>query len=131
MDTIDSYISELENDLRIDRVSLEDKSMSVAGIKGKWLSKMVRHKREYKNYEILMDEAKQKLIKEQEKNSDIAYSRATLEKIIMDHEVIRKIRKNMDAEKLAIEFCERSLSIVSSMTFDIKNIIEWSKLELT
>lgn len=131
MEVLDNYILELENDLKLDHTLLEEKSMCVPGIKGKWLSKMIKHKREVKKYETLLEEAKAKLIKEQEKNSEIAYNKPTLEKIVMDHEIVRKIRANIDAEKMAVEFCERSLTIVSSMSFDIKNIIEGYKLELT
>ena len=131
MEIVDKYIIELEEDLKLDSTSLEDKTMKVPGIKGKWLSRLIKHKREVKKCEVLMDEAKTKLIKEYEKNSDVAFSKATLEKIVMDHEVLRKIKNNIDNEKLAIEFCDRSLSIVSSVTYDIKNILEGYKLELT
>ena len=131
MEILDKYIAELEEDLKLDRVQLEEKSMMVPGIKGKWLSKMIRHKRELKNHEVLFEEAKNKLVKELEKNSDIAYSKPTMERIVSDHELIKKIKKSMDTERLAIEFCERALTIVSSMSFDVKNILEGYKLELT
>lgn len=131
MEILDKYIEELKSDLKLERISLDEKTLFVPGIKGKWLSRMYNHKNEFKKYEILFEEGKQRLIKEMEKNSDIAYSKATLEKVILDNETIKKITNNMKDERILIEFCEKCLSVVSSMTYDIKNIIEWSKLELT
>lgn len=118
-------------DLKIERFSLDDKTLRVPAIKGKWLGKLSNHRKSYKNYERLLGEAKSKLIKEYETNSDYSYTKATIEKIILDHDVIKKIKSNIDNERVIVEFCEKSLTIVSSMTYDVKNIIEWSKLELT
>lgn len=131
METLDKYILELEDDLKIERVSLEEKTLLVAGIKGKWLAKLSRHKKELISFQELLEEAKIKISKEIEKNSDISYNKATLEKLALDHEIVKKIRKSLDKEKLLIEFCDKALTIVSSMSFDVKNIIEWCKLELT
>jgi hypothetical protein len=131
MEILDKYIIELENDLKIDRVGLEEKSMLVAGIKGKWLSKLVKHKQEHSKYQELLEEAKNKIIKEIEKSSDISYNKPTLEKLALEHEITKKIKKSIENEKLLIEFCDRGLNVVSSMSFDVKNIIEWCKLELT
>ena len=128
---LDKYIEELEKDLGIERFSLDEKTLMVPGIKGKWLSKMAKHKKEQKNYERLLTDAKAKLFKEYETNSDIAYTKATLDKLILGEDIIVKIYSNINAERSLVEFCEKALSITSSMTYDIKNIIEWSKLELT
>ena len=131
MEVLDNYIAELQTDLLIERFSLDDKVMKVPGIKGKWLSRLSKHRKDYKNFDRLMGEAKAKLMREYEKNSDISYTKATLEKIILDNDVMVKIKRSLDNERIIIEFCEKSLTIVSSMTYDVKNIIEWSKLELT
>ena len=131
MEVIDTYIVELQEDLKIDNTILEEKTMLVPGIKGKWLGRLIKHKREARKYEVLLEEAKNKLVKEMEKNSEIAYNKATLEKMALDNNIAKKIKANLDAERLAAEFCERSLPIVSSMSFDIKNILEGYKLELT
>jgi hypothetical protein len=131
MEILDKYINELKDDLKIERFSLDDKTLRVPGIKGKWLSRLSKHRVEYRNYQSLMDEAKAKLIKDYESKSNISYTKATLENLILDNDIIKKIRKNVDNEKSVIEFCEKTLSIVSSMTYDVKNIIEWTKLELT
>ncbi len=131
MDILDNYIDELKSDLFLDRTNLEEKALFVPGIKAKWLSKMVIHKKELKKYEILMNDAKNKLISEYEKNSELVFSRPTIEKMISEHEIIKKIQQNIDTERLAIEFCEKAVTISSSMTYDIKNILEWYKLELT
>jgi hypothetical protein len=131
METLDKYINELENDLKMDRVGLEEKTLLVAGIKGKWLSKLSRHKREMSSFQELLEEAKNKVSKEIEKNSDISYTKTTLDKLALDHETVKKIRKKIEEERLLIEFCDKALTIVSSMSFDVKNVIEWCKLELT
>jgi len=131
MEKLDKYIEELKTDLSIERFSLDEKTLKVPAIKAKWLARLSSHKREYRKYEKLLSEAKAKLMKEYETKRDISYTKATLEKIILDEDVIIKIQDNINFEKNLIEFCDKALSLAGSMSYDIKNIIEWTKLELT
>lgn len=127
---LDKYIEEFEQDVVLDRVSLEDKTMAVPSLKAKWLARLTRHKKDLKKYETLRDEAIGKIIKQKSKEEDIAFSPQTLEKMAYGDEIVKKITDTINAERSSIEFCDKVLQILSSMTYDIKNIIEWSKLEL-
>lgn len=127
---LEKYIEEFEKDVFIDRLTLEDKTMAVPSLKAKWLARLTRHKKDLKKYETLREEAIGKIVKQKSKEEDIAFTPATLEKMAYGDEIVKKITETINNERSAIEFCDRTLQILASMTYDIKNVIDWSKLEL-
>ena len=61
--------------------------------------------------------------------SPVKLSTYTVDKTSDDSGMIREIQVKINEEKLIIEFLEKTEKIFSSLTYDIKNIIEIMKLE--
>jgi hypothetical protein len=57
--------------------------------------------------------------------------KAALEKKIDNSDAVQKIDQDIEETTLLIEYLEKTETVLRSMTYDIKNIIEINKLETT
>lgn len=126
---IDKYTAELNDDIKIDYVNVRDVQMKLPAIKHKWVARLINHKIERDNTKKKIIEAREIIIRKLEKEAKTVLSRPTLEKAANDHEAILKLRKNVDDIDMIIEYLEKVEKILSSTTFDIKNLVEIMKLE--
>jgi len=62
MDTLEKYILEVEEDTTFDRINVSDKQMKLAGIKHKWASRIINHKKQIYKLNDLKQAAKEKII---------------------------------------------------------------------
>ena len=131
MDIINKYNIELIEDTKIDELNLKDVQMKLPAIKHKWVSRLILHKEEYNKLKHLQRAAKEKVINELKQNQNIILSLPVLEKRAEENDVIRKIKNQLEDQELIILYLDKIETVLRSMSFDIKNIIDIMKLEET
>lgn len=129
MEILEKYIKEIEEDLKIDEFTIKEASLKSPGKKHFWVSRLIQHKRNLLKLEQERTQLKKKIMKEVQYQSPVKLSNVTLDKSADDSELIKKLSDKIDEEKLIIEFLEKTEKTFSSLTYDIKNIVEVMKLE--
>lgn len=121
------YSRELHEDLKIDELSIKDKSMMAPIIKHKWVSIQMNHKSQLKKLEF----AKKKIIKDFAANSPVPLSKLALEQAASNDPKLTAIQEKIEELEIVIEYLEKIEKAISSLTFDCKNVIDLQKLETT
>jgi hypothetical protein len=131
MDIIEQYIIELEKDVKLDQFNIRDCQMRLPAYKHKWVGRLMRHKQEV----VMLNQHKQQLrktvVNKIQQNTTYKVSKPAAEKAAGSHDSIIDISNKIAELNVIIEFLEKSERILSSMTYDIKNLIEIMRLETT
>lgn len=127
--TLDDYIAEMEKDLELDELNMKEVQMKIPALKHKWVGRLMRHKAQTASLYKKKDDMKKEATKKARDSSMYNMSDAGLEKLIEKQEPIVKINREIADNSIVIEFLERSERIFTSLTYDIKNLIEIMKLE--
>lgn len=126
---LDKYIIESKDDQHLDRVILEDKTLKLPAIKGKWCSRYITHKKEIRKLLALKDKAIQQISENIINSSPISITKIMAVKQAQDHELITKINKQIEEEEMLVEYCEKLDKIFSGMSYDIGNLVNLIKME--
>jgi len=129
MELLEKYVKEIEEDLKIDEFNIKDSSLKAPGRKHYWVSRLIHHKRNLIKLEIERNKLSKKLIKELSVQTPVKLSTATLAATVSESDTIKNFTTQIEEEKLIIEFLEKTEKTFSSLTYDIKNIVEIMKLE--
>jgi hypothetical protein len=123
----DKYQAEMLEDVGINELNLRDKVMLVPILKHKWVARLIVHKNQHRR----LVEAKKKLIHTLVENTPVALSKSATDKVAANDPKVAQIQENLDKLDSIIEYLEKIEKILSSMTFDCKNVIDVQKLETT
>lgn len=123
----ETYQKEIAEDIKVDELSLKDKTMLVPTIKHKWVGRLMTHKVQLKK----LTDLKKKEMKRITTNSPVMLSRSTLEQASSNDPTITKIQESIDKLEVIIEYLEKVEKLTSSLTWDCKNLIDLQKLETT
>jgi hypothetical protein len=123
------YQKEIAADLFLDRISLEEKTLKLPGIKGRWVSILVNHKKDIDNLWDLYNQALKSVTKKIIDESPVKISIKIAEESAKDHELILKIRKEIKEQERIVEYLEKMEKVFSSMSYDISNLITLIKME--
>ena len=129
MELLERYIKEIEADLKIDEFVLKEVSLRIPARKHFWVSRLINHKR---NLLILENEKatfKKDVVKELQNKSPVKISFVTADHAAEESDKLRELSNKIAEEKLLIEFLEKTEKVMTSLSFDLKNIIDITKLE--
>lgn len=129
MEILEKYIKEIEEDLKIDEFNIKEASLKSPGRKHYWVSRLIYHKRNLQELEKQKSITIKKIAKELQYQAPVKLTDSTLERAVLDSQVVRDLLQQVNDEKLLIEFLEKTEKTFSSLTYDIKNIVEIMKLE--
>lgn len=129
MDILERYIKEIEEDLKIDEFNIKDASLRSPGRKHFWVSRLIHHKRSLLSLENQRNTLIKQISKELQMQAIVKLSNPTIEKAVIESNSIKDLQIKINEEKLIIEFLEKTEKTFSSLTYDIKNIVEIMKLE--
>jgi hypothetical protein len=127
---LSNYIHELNEDVKLSVSNLREKSLMCSSIWAKWISYLFLEK---DNLQRIAN-AKQKILKSkasQMKVHDSLLKMKSEDKILENDENIKKLNELQRSTQDCIDFIERSLNMLSSFGFSIKNALEALKLEMT
>ena len=128
---LDEYIVELENDLKIDELNLKDYQLRLPAIKHKWVGRCIRKKLELSQLIKKLEDIKTTLITQIQADAPVKLSTGVISQKLDTHDIILKYKAQIEENKLIIELLEKTEKTFNSATFDIKNLVEIMKLELT
>lgn len=128
---LESYIKELEQDLKIDELNLKDYQLRLPAIKHKWAGRAIRLKLEISNDIKESEQLKKFLTDEIQKNAPVRLTSPAINSAVEKHTEYKQLLEKIHHKKLVIELLEKTEKTLSSATYDIKNLIEIMKLEMT
>jgi hypothetical protein len=132
-DILARFSEEIQIDTHIDELNVLEKQLRLPGIKHKWVSRLIENKKKLHLLNQKKENIKEDVIIQLSKGEGIppSVSKQSLEKKIRESAIYKKIQEEILEAELIIEYLEKVESILRSMTYDIKNIIDINKLETT
>lgn len=132
MDFFEKIKSQIDEDLKLDRINLLEKQLMLPAIKHKWVSRLIENKRLKNHLETKKKEIKIELLKKVDDQSlPTNLPKAAIEKKLENSDTILKINEQIKETEIIIEYLEKVENICRSLTYDIKNAVELEKLETT
>ena len=129
MKIIDQYKKDIETELQVDEFNIKDVSMKTPGRKHFWVCKLIQHKKNLLNLKAQRYNLKKELVKLIQQESPVKVTLPVAEKTAYTHEKMVELQHQIDDQELIIEFLEKTEKTFTSLSFDIKNIIEIMKME--
>jgi len=129
MELLQKYIKEIEQDLKIDEFNVKEVQMNAPGKKHFWISRLINHKVELNNLKNEKNAIRKTLIERVSENSPVTLSFAAIEKTVDKTDEIERLNFKIKENEILIEFLEKTEKVFSSLTFDIRNIVEIIKVE--
>jgi len=126
---LEEYISELTTDIQIDEFSMKDVQMKLPAVKHKWTGRLMRAKMEIEEKRREKYKLVERIAEALVKESPVSLSMLMARKTAEQHVDVKGIWDQINELKLVVEFLEKTEKTLSSITFDIKNIVEIIKLE--
>lgn len=126
-DEFKKIVKEITEDLKIDRMNLDEKTLRIPSIKHFWIAKLYTTK-----IRILTLEKKKKARIDELKNgyvSEIGLSKTSMMQNLNSDEQIMKINEEMEELKLIVDYLEDAKFVLGRVTDDLKNRIELEKVE--
>lgn len=127
----DKYKTELTEELDLSDFNMKDVQMKLPGIKHKWVARLIDQKIELNKLKKLKAEAIETVSQKLRKENVVILSDAALSKQSEKHELVRKIIEKIEETEILIEYLERVEKVCSSTSYDIKNLIDIKKMELS
>jgi len=129
MEILKKYISEIGSELNIDEMNLKESSMRAPARKHFWVSRLITHKLELNEAKKLKEKTIKALMSKVENDSPIAMSKINLEKSIENTDEIKTLNHQIKEHEMIVEYLEKVEKIYSSLTYDIKNMVQMTSLE--
>jgi len=129
MDQLNSYIKELEEDVKIDELNLKEAALMLPARKAKWVSRLIIEKNNLNDLHKERTRLINDVVEEIKKESHVRLATPTLEKAAEKHGKVATITQEIARKQNIIEFLERVEKTIHSIGFDIKNLIEVIKME--
>lgn len=128
-DLLLQYIDEMEKDVQLDELNMKEVQMRLPAIKHKWVGRLMRHKSTIKQLWAKKVQLKNDLKERMKQESKYGVSEAGLDKLIEKQQPVVDIVNEIQENELVVEFLEKSEKVLSSISFDLKNLVEIIKLE--
>ena len=125
----EKLLEELKQFLNFDELNLKEKQLMLPGIKHRYATIYIQTKREIGNLFLERKLMLRKIVDEINKESPVKLSVIAAEKLAAEHETIIEIDQKIKNNEIILEICEKSEKILSSASYDIKNLVELIKLE--
>jgi len=123
------YIEELKKDTIVNEINLKEKALSLPAIKAKWVARIINHK----NNLNILEKRKKNIIRDAlprvKESLPVKLSDNFIKEKAEETTEVISVVKDIDEEKMIIDFLERTEKIISSMSYDMSNIIKIVQLE--
>lgn len=128
---LNKYIEELDKDVKLDQFNLKDAQLSLPGVKHKWAGRLIRHKIDLNELTFRRSQKLKEICNLVQMQSPTTLPNTVVERNAVKHSDIISIDSEINYTKLIIEFLEKTEKTLSSMTFDISNIVKIITIETT
>lgn len=123
----EKIVKEIEQDLKIDRMNMDEKTLKIPSIKHYWVAELYRTKIQIQK----LEKAKKERMKQVQANqvSEIGLSKSSIMTQVNNDELIIKINDKLEELKIISEYLEDAKYVLGRVTDDLKNRIELEKVE--
>lgn len=122
-------MDEIGQDLVVDDFNLKEVQMRLPARKHFWVARLMDAKVEKNRLLLKKKRLKKELTKKVITESPIKISISTAEQHAERHETILQITELINEYIVIVEYLEKCEKVLSSMSFDLKNIVEINKME--
>lgn len=129
MEIFKRYVSEINKELDINEMNLKESSMRAPARKHFWVSKLINHKIELNTLKKSKDFVLKTLVEKSKPTSPIILSKPNIEKALENTDEIKKLNEQIKENEAIIEYLEKVEKIYSSITYDIKNMVQMTAME--
>ena len=126
---IETYIKELGQDTVVNELNLKEKSLTLPGLKAKWVSRLIKHKNSLNSLEKRKKLLIRNILPKVRESLPVKLSDNVIKESAEGTKEIQDINEHIEAEKSIIDFLEKSEKVMTSFTYDISNIIKIVQLE--
>lgn len=128
---LEKYSKELTDFCVINEFTVKEKQLQLPAIKHLFVGRLIRHKIYATKLKAQKDKTRSELAQAAAKMSPVALDHSKVEKAMESNEKIVELNNQIYYNTLIIEYLEKVEKVLSSVTYDIKNIVEIMKLETT
>lgn len=130
LEKLEKYQEEVKEDLKINEVTLSDKSFEIPQKKHYWTTKFILETQKLNKLERDKKKLEKKVLEANSEDlSPVKLSSLGMKKVIANTTPIQEITQQIEDQKLLVEYLSKVEKIFSFITNDIKNIIEIRQLE--
>ena len=129
--SLSKYMEELGKDCVIDEINLKESALILPAKKAKWVARLILEKNRSNKLEKDKKEKIILLIDMIKHEAVASLSSAVLKNLAEKDPSVIELDEKIEESKNLIDFFERIEKIMSSMSFDIGNIIKIVQLETT
>lgn len=129
--SLSKYIEELKADCVVDEINLKESALMLPAKKAKWVARLILQKNILNKLEKDKKELLNSLMERLKQESITSLSTAVLKNFAEKDISVIEIDQKIEDSKNLIDFLERIEKIMSSMSFDIGNIVKIVQLEMT
>ena len=127
----EKYQAEVTEELELSDFNMKDVQMRLPAVKHKWVARLIQRKIELNKYKKLKVEAIEAVIQSLRKEAPVLLSDAALAKKAEKNETIQKIVLKMEECEILIDYLEKVERVCNGTSYDIKNLVDIRKLELS
>jgi hypothetical protein len=132
MDILDKFKEEIVKDLKIDEINLLDKQMMLPSLKHKWVARLIDSKRELNALNRRKKVLRESVLEEFKKNGiPPGILKSTIDNKINCSDPMLKLQEEIEEKEIVVEYLEKVEVIFKNMSFDLKNIVEINKMEMS
>ena len=130
MKLLQKYIDEIGKDLVVDDFNLKEVQMRLPARKHFWVARLMDAKVEKNILIAKKKKLKKELTKKVIADSPVKISLSTAEQHAERHDSVVQLTESINEYTVIVEYLEKCEKVLSSMSFDLKNIVEINKLEM-
>jgi hypothetical protein len=123
-------MDEIGKDLVVDDFNLKEVQMRLPARKHFWVARLMDAKVEKNKLFAKKKRLKKELTKKLIADSPIKISIATAEQHAERHDSVLQLTESINEYTVIVEYLEKCEKVLSSMSFDLKNIVEINKMEM-
>ena len=132
METVlDKYLKELAEDVKVDAFNIKEVQMKLPATKHKWAGRYIRCKQELLKLIRERESHKKSLMSLIQKEAVVKLTDFSAAKTVENNKLLQEYDNKIEECELIIQLLDETKKTLSSMTYDVKNIIEIIKLETT
>jgi hypothetical protein len=129
VDNLTLYIDELKKDTIVNEINLKEKALSLPAIKAKWVARLINHKNNLNNLERKKKNIIKDAIPKVRESLPVKLSDNFIKEKAEDTTEVSTLIREIEETRSLIDFLERTEKVISSMSYDMSNIIKIVQLE--
>ena len=124
MELLQQYIEEIGKDLVLDDFNLKESQLRLPARKHYWVARLIEAKVERNKLISKKKALKKEVVKQVIRDSPIKITQSSAEAAAENHNSLSKLNDAIRERDMIIEYLEKVEKIMSSMGYEIKNIVE-------